>query len=228
MQPNERLVSWLSVGKNLQMQKKKVPSRLWDYGLVNEGELLSMMSRGKDGRSGHEEVTGNTPDISEWLDFEYYDLVWWWDRPNKPNVMDEMKRLARWLGVSHHVGSDLCYWLVTDSGQVVSKMLVEHVTHDDYLHEDIKKRIEDFDKKLKGRLDDSNFILQGEDNVDLRLLEDIVDDNSIGAIGEKGITPTDEEYGDMLVEERPEEDDEAIDKYLNMELTLGVGTDDEW
>jgi hypothetical protein len=135
--------------------------------------------------------------------------------------------LARWLGVSHHVGSDLCYWLVTDSGQVVSKTLVEHVTRDDYLHEDIKKQIEDFDKKLKGRLDDSNFILQGEDNVDLRFLEDIIDDNSIGAIGERGITPTDEEYGDMLVEERPEEDDEAIDKYLNMELTLGVGTDDE-
>jgi hypothetical protein len=95
------------------------------------------------------------------------------------------------------------------------------------LHEDIKKRIEDFDKKLKGGLDDSNFILQGEDNVDLRFLEDIVDDNSIGAIGEKCIMPTDEEYGDMLVEERPEEDDEAIDKYLNMELTLGVGTDDK-
>jgi hypothetical protein len=43
----------------------------------------------------------------------------------------------------------------------------------------------------------------------------------------KGITPTGEEYGDMLVKEHPEEDDEAIDKYLNMELTLGVGTDDE-
>jgi hypothetical protein len=131
--------------------------------------------------------------------------------------------LAKWLGVSHHVGSDLCYWLVTDSRQVVLKMLVEHVTRDDYLH----KRIEDFDKKLKGRLDDSNFILQGEDNVDLRFLEDIVDDNGIGAIGEKGIMPTGEEYCDMLVEERPEENDEAIDKYLNMELTLGDGTDDE-
>jgi hypothetical protein len=95
------------------------------------------------------------------------------------------------------------------------------------LHEDIKKRIEDFDKKMKGRLNDSNFILQGEDNVDLRFLEDIVDDNGIGAIGEKGITPMGEEYGDMLVEEHPEEDDKAIDKYLNMELTLGVGTDDK-
>jgi hypothetical protein len=177
-----------------------------------------MMFRGKDGRSGHEEVTGNTPDISEWLDFDFYDIVWWWDRPNKPNIMDETKRLARWLGVSHHVGSDLCYWLATDSRQVVSKTSVEHVTRDDYLLEDIKKQIEDFDKKLKGRLDDSNFILQGEDNVDLRFLEDIVDDNGIGAVGEKGIMPTDEEYGGMLVEERPEEDNEAIDKYLNMEL----------
>jgi hypothetical protein len=61
------------------MQKKKVPSQLWDYGLVYEGELLSMISCGKDGRSGHEEVTGNTPNISKWLDFEFYDLVWWWD-----------------------------------------------------------------------------------------------------------------------------------------------------
>jgi hypothetical protein len=135
--------------------------------------------------------------------------------------------LARWLGVSHCVGSVLCYWLVIDSGQVVSKTLVEHVTCNDYLHKDIKKQIEDFDKKLKGRLDNSNFILQGEDNVDLRFPEDIVDDNGIGAIGEKGITPMGEEYGDMLVKEHPEEEDKAIDKYLNMELTPGVGTDDK-
>jgi hypothetical protein len=30
------------------------------------------MSHGDDGRSGYEMVTGNTPDISEWLDFEFY------------------------------------------------------------------------------------------------------------------------------------------------------------
>jgi hypothetical protein len=95
--------------------------------------------------------------------------------------------LARWLGVSHHVGSDLCYWLVTDSGQAVSKTLVEHVTRNNYLHKEIKKQIEDFDKELKGCLNDSNFILQGEDNVDLRFLEDIVDDNGIGAIGERAL-----------------------------------------
>jgi hypothetical protein len=59
------------------MQKKKVLSRLWDYGLVYEGELLSRMAHGKDGRSAYEMVNGNTSKISEWLDFEFYDLVWW-------------------------------------------------------------------------------------------------------------------------------------------------------
>ena len=41
-----------------------------------EGEILSRMARGSSKRSGYEMVTGNTPAISEWLDFEFYDLVW--------------------------------------------------------------------------------------------------------------------------------------------------------
>jgi hypothetical protein len=64
------------------MQKKNVYSQLWDSGLVYEGELLTRISRGNDGRSGYEQVehvTGETPNISEWLDFEFYDLIWWWD-----------------------------------------------------------------------------------------------------------------------------------------------------
>jgi hypothetical protein len=197
------------------MQKKKVRTQLWDYGLVYEGELLSKMSRGQDGRSGYEMVTGNTPDINEWLDFEFYDLVWWIDWLNKPNVNDVTEK---WLGVSHRVGSDLCYWLFTDSGQVASKTLVKHVTRNDYLHEDTRKRIKKFNnEKLEECLDDTNFILQGENGVDLKFLEDLVENDGINAMAEGDNMPIDEEYGD----------EEAMDKYLNMELTMGVGTDDE-
>jgi hypothetical protein len=57
------------------MDKKKVPGRLWDFGLVHEGALLTCILWGRDGCTGYQEVTGNTPDISEWLDFEFYDLV---------------------------------------------------------------------------------------------------------------------------------------------------------
>ena len=67
------------------MDQKQVPARLWDFGLVHEGALLPRILQGCDGRTGYEEMTGNTPDISEWLDFEFYDLVWWLDRPTKPS-----------------------------------------------------------------------------------------------------------------------------------------------
>ena len=50
-----------------------------------------------------EEVTGETLDISEWLDFKMYNLVWWWDTGpgDKPSATIDPRRLARWLGVSH-------------------------------------------------------------------------------------------------------------------------------
>eukprot|EP00957_Ditylum_brightwellii_P122498 9341570-Ditylum_brightwellii.AAC.1 len=60
-------------------------------------------------------MTGNAPDISQWLDFEFYDLVLWWDVAEKPNVSDDPKHLGRWVDIFNHVGSDLCYWIATAS-----------------------------------------------------------------------------------------------------------------
>ena len=145
----EREIGFLAKRWKLRMTKKKVPKRLWDFGLIYESELLSRMARGNDRRTGYEEVTGQTPDISEWMDFEFYDLVWWLDRPTKPNFTDHTRRLARWLGVSHQVGSDLSYWLITESGKIISKTSVEHVTRDDYLQTDKKQKLMSLTKSLK-------------------------------------------------------------------------------
>ena len=81
------------------MHKKKVPKRLWGFGLVYESELLSRMAFGRNHRTGYEGVTGDTTDISEWLDFEMYDLFCWIDRPNKPDKSEDVRRLGRWLGI---------------------------------------------------------------------------------------------------------------------------------
>ena len=145
-----------------------------------ESELLSRMARGSDQRTGYEEVTGQTPDISEWLDFEFYDLVWWLDRPTKPNITDDTRRLARWLGVSHRVGSDLSYWLITESGKIISKTSVEHVTRDDYLQADKKAEIEEFNSRLEESLDDANFMIEGEGEFESMYLDDIEDDVNPG------------------------------------------------
>jgi hypothetical protein len=79
------------------------------------------------------------------------------------------------------------------------------------VNEDTKAKVKELEKKLGEHLDDSNVILQGENDVDLKMLEEL-DDEGIGTMVEDGITPTEEEYDDMIVEEHPKADDkEALD-----------------
>jgi hypothetical protein len=92
--------------------------------------------------------------------------VWWLDRPTKPNFTDHVHRLARWIGVSHKVGSDLSYWLITESGKIISKTSVEHVIRDDYLQADKRKEIDDFNHRLEASLDDANFVVDSEGEFD--------------------------------------------------------------
>ena len=98
-QAAEREIGFLEKLWRARMHKKKVPKRLWDFSLVYESELLLRMARGRDHRTGCEEVTGDTADISECLDFEMYDLVYWIDRLNKPDTSDDVRRLGRWIGI---------------------------------------------------------------------------------------------------------------------------------
>ena len=60
---------------------------------------------------------------------------------------------------------------------------------------------------------------------DSAYLDDIKENQeNPGVVLDRGITPTDEDYGDMITGERPEADDEeAVDKYFNVELILNVG-----
>jgi hypothetical protein len=51
-----------------------------------------------------QQVTGETPNISEYLDFSFYDWVWC---RNNAGVGDNM--FGRWLGVSHHIGNLMSY-----------------------------------------------------------------------------------------------------------------------
>ena len=55
------------------MLMNNIPNRIWDFGLVHEARIFSMIARGKVGIPGLEKLTGHTCDITEWLDFGFYD-----------------------------------------------------------------------------------------------------------------------------------------------------------
>jgi hypothetical protein len=204
------------------MVRKKVPSRLWDYALVWISEILSHLARGKDGIPGIEELTGQTADISEWLDFDFYDLVWYHEN-QKTDMTTESVKLGRWLGVAHCVGSDMCYWILTKSGQVISTTTVQHVTRLDTTKPEIAACIELFHEAVNRRLDDTNFQL--EDNVLGLTLDDI--DNVDGPRPVDVHIPTDAEYGDMKFDTKPDMNDddgeEYFDKYIGAEITVQRG-----
>ena len=75
------------------MVKCDVPRRLWDYGLKYEADILSRIPRGQHSRPGLEILTGNSVDISEWIDFLFYDLVWYHDQ-RKPDTSEEPRKLG--------------------------------------------------------------------------------------------------------------------------------------
>ena len=107
-------------------------------------------------------ITGKTPDISEYCDFNFYDLVWYWRAPH-PSMAEHDRELARWMGVAHRYGSDMCYWLMPVSGRPIVTTTVQHVIAEDYRNPDLKDRIDDFNASLTTRLDDANFVLPGND-----------------------------------------------------------------
>ena len=66
-------------------------------------------------------INGKTPDISEWLDFDFYDWICYWENPeDKYNP-----KIGIWLGVPHQVGSAIFYYVLKYNGKVVSRTTVQ-------------------------------------------------------------------------------------------------------
>jgi hypothetical protein len=211
------------------MTTKRVPKRLWDYGLVHQGELMSRMARGGTCRMGYEDVIGETPDISEWLDFDFFDRIWYHDPPGTmAETTEEIRKLGRWLGVANRVGSALTYWVLTKAGKVIARSTIQHVTMQEELSEDIAQSIKLFDEMVTERLDDTNFVIDNMIHGE-NILQDEDFETDDPAYGDGSNTLTDAEYRmETKPPERKEEDEietEAYDKFIGAQVTVDFGTD---
>ena len=109
------------------MEKEGVHPRLWAHCLAYETDIFNRIWRPQQNRTGCESVTGNTPDISEFLDFKFYGWVWWWDLESK------RPKLGRWLGCNRNVGQALASYVLKANGQIITSTTVQNVTVEDAL-----------------------------------------------------------------------------------------------
>ena len=58
--------------------QRNITKRVREFGMVWKADIY-YRTAGKDGHPDLERSTGDKIDISEWLEFEFYDLVWFWN-----------------------------------------------------------------------------------------------------------------------------------------------------
>jgi hypothetical protein len=113
-------------------QRAMSPKRLWDYC----GEWVTGIRRltahhipSLHDRVPCEAIEGNTPDISEYAQFDRYQYVWYHD----PAVRfpDDPKKLGQWIGVAHDVGSPMTFWILPASCKVLARSTVIPLSQDE-------------------------------------------------------------------------------------------------
>ena len=98
-------------------------------------------------RTPIESVTGETVDISEYLDFGFYDQVWYHE-----NTWLGERLPGRWLGVYHSVGSLMLYWILTRKCTVISCTKVQRVTNLEKQADEKEYIFQVLDKEISRRL----------------------------------------------------------------------------
>ena len=138
--------------------RARSPKRLWDFC----GEWVSAVRRltahdipALQGRVPSEAIDGNTPDISEYAQFDWYQCVWYID----PAVQfpDDSRKLgsSRWIGVAHDVESPMTFWVLPQSCKVLTRSTVVSFTDKELSDPVVQTRITELDLVIKEKIGDT-------------------------------------------------------------------------
>ncbi len=162
----------------LTMTKTRAPGKLWDFCAMYHSEIRNFTAHplfNLHGRTPYELATGQTPDISEYTDFGWYDTIWYLDQeaafPEDKRKLakwlgvfpEDKRKLAKWLGVAHRVGQSLCYYLLLGNGRVIVRSTIQALSQDDILSETVQRAIKELDHHIETKIVDTKQpdLLQG-------------------------------------------------------------------
>ena len=207
------------------MNRTNAPKCLWDFCMEYRADIRCRVAHPRfqlKGRTPYEHVTGDTPDISEWIEHSWYDLILYKDaNEHFPSKCGE--QVGRWLGVSHRVGQALCYWILPKSGMPISRTTVRPVMAAERTDPEFIKRAKAFDDAIKDKLGTSDKSKQSDIPYS-RTLWDIAE-NEVYEEGVEGDPDTMEDTVQPyeIEAQMPESDDytvDAIDQYLTASVLL--------
>lgn len=200
------------------MHKNNIPWRLWDFivsWVCETGCITVSSSPYAKGRTPIEILTGETPDITEYLDFGPYDWVTY-----KQNAGLDEPKIGRWLGISHRVGPLMSYWILPESGIPISCTTVQPLSFLDQDTTHIKTLMEQYNQKIHSKF-------ETQPNVPKKDLQYMDPQHGLHNLDDD--PDFFNEFSKVINDESiPEEDgaaDDSFDPYIRMELSLPRGED---
>ena len=192
--------------------KTNCPSRLWNYGIPYVCAIMSRtasFSGQLKGRTPLENLMGETPDISEYLDFGWYDFVWY-----KEDAGIGETKLGRFIGVSHSTGSLMSFFILPTSGTVIVRTTVQRLTEPEKSTDANQTRMKAYDLKIAERFKEQR-IARSEEKLDPTDWGDLFQDDP------EFFEEFAKSFDNPEIKEAEEEfDPDSFDGYINMKLSI--------
>ena len=162
-----------------------------------------------------EKITGETEDISDYLDFGFYNRVWF----HENDGLGE-RGLGRCIGVLHVTGGAMSYWILKDNFYVVSRTTVQRITN---LESDISQNqlmFLEFDEDIKRCFKKDDLTVHGDFTNPVKWAYMLEDDEDFREEFDRIYQDKDTPQADHVL--TPEIMD---DTYMNMEVALPQDTE---
>ena len=142
----EREIQEIKKDINQVMDRKNIPDWLWDATGEYIAECWHHHARKKlNWRTPLEAMTGDTPDLSHLLHFDYYQPVYYLTPSSFPETKE---KLGRWLGPAKNVGDAMTWKILTEKKTIIARSAVRPA--DDKETPNLRQSTEEFDKAMKG------------------------------------------------------------------------------
>lgn len=198
------------------MYKSRCPKRFWCYC----GEWVAAIRRftahnlnALGGTNPYEAVHARTADISEYVQFDWYQYVWFIE-PAVPGL-GPSKRIGRWLGVATDTGSKMVYNVLNSKGNVVRRSSVAPVKPEELLVDDVIAQMKLHDDGIERRFGDevsTPEFIQNVENIE-HFTYDLFDDED-----EPMLIPVDPDLAAPEADEHPLP--EVFDQYLSANILI--------
>eukprot|EP00980_Cylindrotheca_fusiformis_P022819 scaffold9803_cov145-Cylindrotheca_fusiformis.AAC.1 len=171
-------------------------------------QYMATNAAGLNGRTPREGLTGETPDISQYLDFGWYDWVWY-----KETAGLDVPKLGRFLGIAYL----MTYHILPESGIPITAGTVQRVTMLEKQTDAVKERMTQYGRSISEKFHENRLTADG-DKPNLADWETLLEDD-----------PDFAEEFNLLYNNSdvPEADDEfdpdSFDTYLTMEVAIDRG-----